>query len=470
MIAPDPHASIPEDIGRVHFVGIGGSGMSGIARMMLDRGLQVSGSDRTANDNTRELEARGVRIFIGHDAANIEGADTIVVTSALWPDNPELVSAKAKGLTILHRSQALVWLTRGSSVVSIAGAHGKTTTTGMIVSALNALGGSPSFVNGGVIQSLGTSSAIGQDDEFIVEADESDGSFLFYDTDVAVITNFDNDHLDHYGSEEAFERAFKEFADSASKAVIISHDDPGAIGLRSVLEHERIVTFGEREGADVRIESLVVDEAGVRFEISWAGERYPVEMTVGGHHNALNAAAAFATLVVLGHDPARIPEALTSFSGTKRRFELHETVRGVRVYDDYAHHPVEVEATLTAARHVVGESGRIIAVHQPHLYSRTQVMSGDFARVYEALADETVILDVCGAREDPIPGVTGALVEEAFTDRSRAHYEPDWQEASETTAKIARDGDIVITFGCGDVYLIIPQLVEALKQSNQAQA
>jgi len=465
MITPDVNAQIPEELGRVHFVGIGGSGMSGIARMMIDRGIEVSGSDRTENDYTRELRERGARIAIGHAAENVGDADTLVVTSALWPDNPELVIARERGLTVLHRSQALVWLTRASRLVAVAGAHGKTTSTGMIVTALERLGAEPSFVNGGVISALGTSSRIGAGPDFVVEADESDGSFLFYDTAVALITNIDNDHLSHYGTEEAFQEAFVRFADGASEAVVISSDDELAVEVTGRLSHPRVIRFGEAEDADVRVSEIVSAGGATTFKLTHLGETYPARLEVPGRHNAINAAGAFAVLTTLGHGPLQAIEALGAFGGTKRRFEFHGSVRGVSVYDDYAHHPAEVEAALTAARTVVGE-GRLIAVHQPHLYSRTRDMSDVFASVYERLADHTVVLAVCGAREDPIPGVTGALVSEAFTDDARVAYVPEWQDAADYTATVAREGDFVITFGCGDVNLIVPQLLEALESTD----
>lgn len=467
MIAPDATTVIPDSLGAVHFIGIGGSGMSGIARMMLDRGVRVSGSDREANANTEELAARGVRVEIGHDAAHLGDADTVVVTSALWPDNPELVAARERGLTVLHRSQALVWLTRGRDVVAVAGAHGKTTSTGMIVTAMSALGDDPSFVNGGVIAGLGTSSAIGGGPNFVVEADESDGSFLFYDVAIALITNLDDDHLDHYGSAEAFREAFVHFANGASRAVVLSSDDPNLNEIRPRIEHPRIVTFGESEGADVRVTSIESVRGRTSFTLvsrtATGTEETRVGLEVAGRHNALNAAGAFAVLLECGHSPAEAAAAIGKFRGTKRRFELHGEVRGVRVYDDYAHHPAEVHAALQAARTVVGE-GRLIAIHQPHLYSRTRDMSGTFAAEYEALADETVVLDVCGAREDPIPGVTGQLVADAFADASRVHYRPDWPDAAATAARLARPGDFIITFGCGDVYRIIPSVLAALEQ------
>jgi UDP-N-acetylmuramate--alanine ligase len=293
----------------------------------------------------------------------------------------------------------------------------------------------------------------------VVEADESDGSFLLYDTAVALITNVDADHLDHYGSHEAFDDAFVRFASAASELVVISSDDPGARRVTERIEG-RIVTFGEDPAADVRISDIVTD-GPVAFTLTQDGVSRRAALRVPGRHNAINAAGAYAVLVGLGVDPDDAIAGLAGFSGTGRRFELHAEVRGVSVYDDYAHHPTEVRAALEAARTVVG-AGRIIAVHQPHLYSRTQMMAGDFARVYEELADHTIVLDVFGAREDPIPGVTGALVSERFADASRVDYLPDWQEAADRAAELARDGDFVVTLSCGDVYRIIPQVVGAL--------
>lgn len=442
--------------------------MSGIARLFLAAGHTVTGSDRTENHNTEALRALGATVTIGHDAANLGDADTLVFTGALWPDNPEYLLAVARGLPTLHRSQALAWLINSRRLIAVAGAHGKTTSTGMIVTALLALGADPSFVNGGVIQSLGLSAAHGEGELFVVEADESDGSFLLYDTAVALVTNVDADHLDHYGSREAFDAAFVEFAGRASELVVASSDDPGAVRVIRSLEDKRIITFGEDAAADVRLHSVVAD-GPVSFSIRWAGGDYSATLRVPGHHNALNAAGAFAVLVGLGFDPALSLAGIATFAGTERRFELHGIVRGVSVYDDYAHHPTEVAAALTAARSVVG-AGRIIAVHQPHLYSRTRLMAGDFAETYERLADHTVVLDVYGAREDPEPGVTGALVSERFTDAARVDYLPNWQEAADRAALIARSGDLIMTLSCGDVYRIVPQLLAALGASGEQSA
>ena len=472
MIKPDLTLTIPENLGRVHFVGIGGSGMSGIARLFLNQGYTVTGSDAKDSPNVQALRELGASVFIGHDAANVGAADTLVVTGALWQDNPEYVLANERGLPVLHRAQALAWLIREHRLVSVAGAHGKTTSTGMIVTGLLGLGQDPSFVNGGVIESLGVSSAAGADDLFVVEADESDGSFLLYHTAVALVTNVDPDHLDHYGSLEAFEAAFVQFSTKASELVVISSDDVGAVRVTATITAgrteadaaARVITFGEHPESTVRVHSITTT-GPVSFSVAWQGQDYSATLRIPGKHNAINAAGAFAVLVGLGFEPAASLDAIAGFGGTQRRFELHGTVGGVSVYDDYAHHPTEVAAALAAARTVVGE-GRIIAVHQPHLYSRTRLFAQEFADVLENFADQTIVLAVYGAREDPEPGVTGALVSERFRDPSHVAYVPDWQDAADYLASIAREGDFVVTLGCGDVNRIVPQLLAALEQAR----
>jgi len=465
MIKPDLEMELPAELGAVHFVGIGGSGMSGIARLFLEAGHRVTGSDLRDTDAVRELRELGAQIWIGHDASHLGDADTLVVTGALWVENPEYQEALRRGIPVLHRSQALNWLIRGHRTISIAGAHGKSTSTGMLVTALRELGGDPSFVNGGVIQGYGRSAAFGADDLFVVEADESDGSFLLYDTAIALVTNVDADHLDHYGTQQAFEDAFVRFAQNAREFVVASSDDPGTLAVTSRLVGTTAITFGFAADADFRLHS-VSHEGPVSFTVEHAGAAYSAQLAIPGAHNAVNAAGVFALLVQLGHDPDAALRALETFQGTGRRFELRGTVRGVRVFDDYAHHPTEVAAALATARSVVG-SGRVIAVHQPHLYSRTQMLAGDFAETYERMADHTVVLDVFGAREDPVPGVTGALVAERFADPARVDYLPDWQSAAERVAAIARDGDLIMTLSCGDVYRIIPQILGALEAGSE---
>jgi UDP-N-acetylmuramate--alanine ligase len=464
MIRPDLSLPIPETISAAHFIGIGGSGMSGLARMFLDAGIRVSGSDRADSANLRALEAAGATVHVGHDAAHLGDADTVVHTGAIWPENPEFVLAKERGLHVIHRSQALHWLIGSRRLVSVAGAHGKTTSTGMIVTALQELGADPNFVNGGVIEQLGTSSATGSGDLFVIEADESDGTFLLYDTAVALITNVDPDHLDHYGSDDAFHDAFVRFADAASEAVVISSDDPGALRVRAGLSHPRVITFGQADDADLRVGD-VVSAGAVSATLTWAGEQADLKLAVPGVHNAINAAGAVAVLLALGYGLHESARAVEGFAGTVRRLEQHGVERGVTVYDDYSHHPTEVRAALEAMRAIAG-SGRIIAIQQPHTYSRTQHMYREFADVLETYADHTVMLDVYGAREDPVPGVTGELVSGAFHDPSRVHFVADWQAAADYTASVAREGDYVITLGCGNVYQIIPQVLESLRSSG----
>jgi len=461
MIRPDLSLPIPDDITAAHFIGIGGSGMSGLAGMFLDRGIRVSGSDRADGKALRALAARGATVHVGHDAANLpDDTDTVVHTGAIWPQNPEFLLAKERGLHVIHRSQALHWLIGGRRLVSVAGAHGKTTSTGMIVTALRALHADPTFVSGGVLADLGVSSGTGSDELFVIEADESDGTFLLYDTSIALITNVDPDHLDHWGTREAFYEGFVRFANEAREAVVISADDPGARRVAEAIAHPRVVTFGEDAAADVRVADIVT-EGPVSFTLTHAGQTVSGRLAVPGAHNAVNAGGVVAVLLTLGYGLEDALRAVERFAGTVRRFELHGIERGVSVYDDYAHHPTEVAAALEAARSVVGD-GRIIAVHQPHTYSRTREMFHEFAEVLETHADHTVVLDVYGAREDPVPGVTGALVSGAFEDPQRVHFVADWAAAAAYTASIARDGDYVITLGCGNVYLIIPQVLQAL--------
>lgn len=463
MIAPDFETSVPDDLGRVHFIGIGGSGMSGIAQMFQERGITVTGSDRADSQTVGKLRERGIDVQIGHEPLTVRDADTVVVTGALWQDNPEYRWAIDHDRLVIHRSLALNWLLRGSRVVSVAGAHGKTTSTAMIVSGLLGSNRDPSFVNGGVIANLGASWGVGDDAEFVIEADESDGSFLLYPTSVGLITNIDTDHLEHYGSAEAFDDAFVAFANGCRERVVFSGDDPTLQRLRSRITTPTL-TFGEADGVDFRVTQIVSSANGVSATISHLGQQVALRLPIAGAHNAVNAVGAIAVLVELGVSVSDAVDALHDFGGTGRRFELHETVRGVRVFDDYAHHPVEVRAALATARSVVGD-GRVIAIHQPHLYSRTRDMAADFAREYESGADFTVVLDVYGAREDPIPGVTGALVSESFVDPAKVQFCPDWPTAAQVAAQHARDGDIIMTLSCGDVYRIIPQVVAELGRS-----
>lgn len=461
MIKPDFTQSVPEDFGTIHFVGIGGSGMSGIAKIFLGMGHRVTGSDLRDTDNVAALRDLGAIVHIGHDSKNLGNPDTVIVTSALWPTNPEYLLARERGIPVVHRSQALAHLTSKNRVVAVAGAHGKTTSTGMIVTALMKLGVDPSFVNGGVIAQLNTSAAKGQSDLFVIEADESDGSFLHYRTAVALITNVDADHLDHYGTEDAFEREFAKFASASSELVVINSDDPGAVRVTRILRHSRVLTFGFDSSADLQISEVDASGAEVTFSVTYLGQKLSGELAMAGEHNAVNAVGALAVLVGLGFEAKPALEAVASFRGTERRFELHGECRGVRVYDDFAHHPTEVAAALKGARAVVG-AGRLVTVFQPHLYSRTRLMHEQFARAL-SLSDQVVVLDIYAAREDPEPGITGALVSNSFANPAQVHYVENWEDAPAVAASLAHAGDFIITMGCGDVYRMVPELLQALE-------
>jgi UDP-N-acetylmuramate--alanine ligase len=461
MIKPDFTQAVPDQLGKVHFIGIGGSGMSGIARILIGMGHVVTGSDLRDSSNVAALRELGAKIYIGHDQSHLGNPDTVVVTSALWPTNPEYLLAKERGIPVIHRSQALAKLASSKRLIAVAGAHGKTTSTGMVITALMSMGQDPSFVNGGVINSVGQSSSSGTGELFVIEADESDGSFLLYDTAISLITNVDPDHLDHYGSIEAFHKVFADFANKSKELVVISSDDQGAKEVAKLIT-KPMITFGEAKDAMVRVQNIKED-ARVSFELVYKEEKSSAKLILAGRHNALNAAGAVATLVSLGFDFQASVIEVAKFEGTERRFELHGQERGVSVYDDFAHHPTEVQAALNGARAVVG-SGKLITVFQPHLYSRTRLFAKEFAQVL-AESDEVVLLDIYAAREDPEPGVTGELILNNFSDQSKIHYAPNWEEASAKAASLADSGDFIVTMGCGDVYRMVPQLLQALKKS-----
>lgn len=464
MITPDLEMQLPTELGSTHFVGIGGSGMSGIARLFLEAGHRVTGSDLRDTDAVRELRELGAEIAIGHDAAHVGDADTLVVTGALWQDNPEYQEALRRGIPVLHRSLALNWLIRGHRTIAIAGAHGKSTSTGMLVTALRELGGDPSFVNGGVIASYGRSSAYGADDLFVVEADESDGSFLLYDTAIALITNVDADHLDHYGTQEAFEDAFVRFAQNAGEFVVASSDDAGTIAVTDRLLGKRLVTFGFASTADARIHDVVTD-GPVSFGVEYDGQDYLARLAIPGAHNAVNAVGVFAILVELGWDPDAVLRALETFQGTGRRFELRGTSRGVRVFDDYAHHPTEVEVTIAAARQRYA-GRRLVAIHTPHTYSRTRTLLDDYAHSFTG-ADVVVLGPIEMARER---GMAATVSSHDVADRvgndTPVHVVESSAEAIDLLAGIARPGDVLLVLSLGGFDKIALRLVTALEASG----
>jgi UDP-N-acetylmuramate--alanine ligase len=463
-------APVPaESLGRVHFVGIGGAGMSGIARIMLARGLPVSGSDAKDSVTLVALRALGATVFVGHDAANVGDVDTVVVSTAIRDSNPELVEARRRGLIVIHRAGALASVMVGRRAVAVAGTHGKTTTTSLLTVALQHCGADPSFAIGGNLNESGANAHNGTGDVFVAEADESDGSFLQYEPTAAIVTNVEPDHLDHYGTPEAVALAFEAFARRIQPGgfLVSCADDAGAARLADSARADGVDvrTYGVTEEADLRLADLVTAGLGSSFEPVLLGRRLGrVELRLPGRHNALNAAAALATGVGLGFPVERLREGLASFTGTRRRFEHKGTQGGVRVFDSYAHHPTELAADLVAAREVAGR-GRVVVVFQPHLYSRTRFFAEDFGRAL-GLADEVVVMDVYAAREDPEPGVTGALVASAVPlPAAQVVFEPSWSAVAAHLASRARPGDVVLTCGAGDVTMIGPEVLDLLAEA-----
>ncbi|WNB87549.1 UDP-N-acetylmuramate--L-alanine ligase [Cellulomonas sp. ATA003] len=464
--------------------------MSAIAALLAARGLTVSGSDARDSAVVGALRDAGVVVHVGHDAAHVRGADTVVVSSAVRETNPELAAARAAGLRVMHRSGALAALMADRRSVAVAGAHGKTTTSAMVAVALLAAGAEPSYAIGGTVLAADTGAGApasgplagarhGAGDVFVAEADESDGSFLAYTPTVAVVTNVEPDHLDHYGTREAFEAAFEQFADRVADggALVACADDPGsrrlltAAGARLAARGVRTLGYGEDPSADVvvsgyrpgagagstatlrTVHPALVGDDGAAVQVD-------LDLAVPGAHNALDAAAAWTAARLLGAAPGDVRRGLAAFRGTGRRFEERGTAGGVRVVDDYAHHPTEVAALLRAARPVAGD-GRVLVLFQPHLYSRTRTFAAEFATALD-LADVAVVTDVYAAREDPDPAVTGASITDLAPRPGTAEHVPDRQAAARRIAALARPGDLVLTVGAGDVTELGPVVLAAL--------
>jgi len=448
----------------IHFVGIGGAGMSGIARILLARGVEVSGSDAKDSRTVLALRAQGARIELGHAASHLGDAKTLVISTAIKPDNPELVEAKARGITVLHRSQALASLMVGRRAACIAGTHGKTSTTSMLTVALQHCGVDPSFAIGGDLNESGANAHHGTGDIFVAEADESDGSFLVFEPSVAVVTNVEADHLDHHGTVEAYVGVFDAFVQRIEPdgVLVACTDDAGSAALADRAEKlgVRVLRYGA-EGPDARILSYTPVDTGGLAVVEIGVQQVEVRTAVPGSHMASNAVAALLAGLELGAPLEGLLAGLAAFGGVRRRFEFKGVASGVRLYDDYAHHPTEVAAALKAARPVAGD-GRLLVIFQPHLYSRTREFSVQFGEAL-ALADEVVVLDVYGAREDPMPGVTGVLVADAVTlPEGAVHYEPSFDRVPRLIAGLVKPGDLVLTMGAGDVTMLGPEILAAL--------
>ncbi|MFJ6003141.1 UDP-N-acetylmuramate--L-alanine ligase [Arthrobacter sp. NPDC092385] len=452
----------------VHFIGLGGAGMSAVARVLLGQGLRVSGSDAADSRGLRALAALGADVHVGHASGAVPAAGTVVVSSAIRATNPELVEARRRGLPVLHRSQALAAAMNGRQAIAVAGTHGKTTTTAMITVLLRQAGLNPSFAIGGDVAALGVNAEWTGGDVFVAEADESDGSFLNYTPRIAVVTNAEADHLDHYGTADAVHEAFRQFAQRVPEdgLLVACGDDPGAAALATgVPEPRRVRTYGYTGTADIRISDTravgSTTNSVLSFAVDGLDAQQELQLSVPGRHNILNAAAAFAVALELGVDPAVAATGLSLFSGAARRFEARGEGDGVRVFDDYAHHPTEVRAALTAARTVAGEH-RVHVLFQPHLFSRTREFAGGFADAL-SLADTATVLPVYAAREDPVDDVGGWTITDLMPGSGAAYVE-DPSEALRLVSGHARAGDIILTIGAGDVTQYGVQLVARLRE------
>lgn len=451
--------------GRVHLIGVGGVGMAAVAYLLALRGVEVSGSDAVAGPLLGWLRTAGVHVEVGHAAEHVGQAQTVVVSSAVRESNPEMAAARAAQIPVLHRSQALAALMQGHRTIAVAGAHGKTTTSAMIAVGLMQVGADPSFAIGGVVHDR--SGAIGGarhgEGPFVAEADESDGSFLVYTPDIAVITNVEPDHLDHFATAEAFEAVFDEFLAKVRPGgtIIACADDPGAARVVSRVSREdvTVLTYGRHPQATVQVGEVLAVSDGWQVPVMQNGSTAILRLAVPGDHNALNAAAAWSALRVLGYTSEQAIVALGAFTGTGRRFERRGVVAGVEVVDDYAHHPTEVAAVLSTARQTT--KGRVIVLFQPHLYSRTRNFASQFAQALDA-ADEVIVTGIYGAREDPDPAVTGELIVRAGLDPHKAQYVADRLVAAKTAVTLSAPGDTILTVGAGDVTSLVPTILAGL--------
>ena len=449
---------------RIHFIGLGGAGMSGIARIALAQGASVSGSDAKDSTVLSALKTLGAQVFVGHQASNIGDAEVLVVSNAIDEANPEISAAKSKGLTILTRAQALALLMSESKSVAVAGTHGKTTTTSMLTVALQQAGLDPSFAIGGMINRGGTNAHLGSGEIFIAEADESDGSFLAYKPYGAIITNIELDHVDNFPDIESVNQIFLDFVKSIQPGgfLVAGIDSPGVVNLLSKINRSdiEIITYGK--SADFSISHISLQPTQSHARITKLGKVLgELSLTIPGNHNIENAAAALAVGMKLGAPVAELLAGLNKFSGAKRRFENRGSVNGVTVIDDYGHHPTEVRVTLETAKRFA-QSGRVIAIFQPHRYSRTAMFVEEFAEVL-AIADLVYLLEIYAASESPMPGVSSILIANSM-DSAKVTFEPSMIDVVSAAVNEAESGDLIITLGAGDVNLLVPLILQTLEE------
>jgi UDP-N-acetylmuramate--alanine ligase len=472
--------TIPPALNRPHFIGIGGAGMSGIAKILAQRGARVAGSDAKDSETAAALRALGVTVHIGHAAAHLDPEATgVVVSSAIRADNPELAAAHERGIPVVHRSDALAALMDGFRPIAVAGTHGKTTTTSMLAVSLGALGLDPSYAIGGDLDAPGSNAHHGTGEIFVAEADESDRSFQKYDPEVAIVLNVELDHHANYASMDEIYESFETFAGKirpGGTLVVGEHSGARELAARvAAREGLKTVRVGADDEADVHV--LDITPRGMTSEVTVLlgnpkpgdakpGDAEPARLTftvsVPGRHYAHNAVAALAAGIALGVDPAGLAKALGSYTGVKRRLQLKGTANGVQVIDSYAHHPTEMTADLEALREAVAPGSRILVVFQPHLFSRTQELGLEMGQAL-TLADASVVLDVYPAREDPIPGVTSALIiDAASAGGADVAAEHDKDAVPAVVAGMAKAGDLVLTMGAGDVTDLGPKILAHL--------
>ncbi|MDQ4059656.1 MAG: UDP-N-acetylmuramate--L-alanine ligase [Pseudomonadota bacterium] len=468
---------MPRETGPIHFVGIGGIGMSGIAEVLHNLNYRVQGSDVGENANVMRLRDLGVPISIGHSAANIGDATVVVVSSAVKRDNPELAAARARLIPVVRRAEMLAELMRLKSCVAVAGTHGKTTTTSLVAALLDSGGFDPTVINGGIINAYGTNARLGAGDWMVVEADESDGTFVKLPADVAIVTNIDPEHLDHYQTFDAVREGFRAFVENVPfyGFAVMCLDHPEVQALVGRVEDRRVITYGENPQADVRLMNVTPERGETRFAVAIrdriTGRRVYIDELVirmPGRHNALNATAAIAVADQLGVDPEAIRKGLASFGGVKRRFTRTGEWNGITVYDDYGHHPVEIAAVLRAARGVTEH--KVVAVMQPHRYSRLSSLFDGFCSCFND-ADTVIVAPVYAAGEAPMPGFDRDALVQGMRARGHRHVLPlpGPEALAETVASVAEPGDVVICLGAGNITqwaYTLPRELEALAKTR----
>ena len=449
---------------KIHFIGIGGSGMSGIARIMIAKGFTVTGSDKNDSPIITSLKALGARIEVGHKEENLRDAELVIISAAIREDNPELALARKKLIPVAARAQALAWLMSDSTSIAVAGTHGKTTTTAMLAVALQATGADPSFAVGGTINTAGTNAHSGSGSIFIAEADESDGSFLAYKPSGAIITNVELDHVDHFADEEAVFKVFEQFISSiqANGFLVACGDDAGVKQLldRITRDDLKILLYGQGENNDFQIQRIQLKPLSSTATISSTGRKVgELNLSVVGEHNLLNALAAFTAATALNMPEDKLFTGLNSFTGTRRRFELKGEVSGIKVIDDYGHHPTEIIATLTAAKNLA-QSARVLVIFQPHRYSRTAAFFEQFSAALSK-ADFTFLLEVYAAGEKAIPSVSSLMIARNM-NQSKVRFEPAMLEVVSDITKMAKSGDVIIMLGAGDVSSLSEPILQSL--------